>query len=124
MTIAAKLAVIPIALVATSQAFAAVSSLDCSTTQIVLTNGRSSRAVQELHFNIDDSAKAVAFADGTRLRVIRFDDAEISAERGDMRYDINRVDGTLTYAGSTTVGNTTVITVGTGRCRVARDKST
>jgi hypothetical protein len=116
MTIATKFAAITLALSATSQALAAVASLDCSTTKVVITNGKSTRAVQELHFKVDDSTKTITFADGTPLRVIRFDDAEISAEHDDMRYATNRIDGTLTYAGST-VGNTTVITVGSGQCR-------
>ena len=116
MTVATTCAAIPIALAVTSQALAALAPLDCSTTKVVITNGESSRAEQELHFYVDDSAKTISFSDGTRLRVIRFDNAAISAEHDDIRYELNRVDNTLTYAGSTTVGNATVITVGSGQC--------
>jgi hypothetical protein len=121
-----KCAAILIALATTtSQAFAVVTPLDCATTKVVITDGRLSRAKQEIQFYVDDSAKTIAFADGTRLRVIRFDKAAISAEHDDMRYEFNRVDDTLTYAGSKTVGNATVvITVGSGQCRIAADRST
>jgi hypothetical protein len=122
--IATKCAAILIALATTtSQAFAVVTPLDCSTTRVVITDGKSSRAQQEIHFYVDDTAKTIAFADGTRLRVIRFDKAAIGAEHDDMRYELNRVDNTLTYAGSKTLGNITVITVGSGQCRIAVDKS-
>jgi hypothetical protein len=122
--IATKCAAVLIALATTtSQAFAVVTPLDCSTTKVVIRDGKSSRAQQEIHFYVDDSAKTIAFADGTRLRVIRFDKAAISAEHDDTRYEFNRVDNSLTFAGSTTVGNTTVITVGSGKCRTAADKS-
>jgi hypothetical protein len=122
---AMKCAAIPIVFAATAQALAALIVLDCSTTEVIITNGKPSRrAEQELHFNVDDSTKTIAFVDGTRLRVIRFDAAAISAEQDDMRYEINRVDGTLTYAGSTITGDSTVITVGSGQCRVAPKKIT
>jgi hypothetical protein len=125
MMVATKCATILIALATTitSQGLAVVSPLDCSTTKVVITDGKSSRAQQEIHFYLDDFAKTIAFADGTRLRVIRLDKAAISAEHDDMRYEFNRVDNTLTYAGSKTVGNITVITVGSGQCRIAADKS-
>jgi hypothetical protein len=123
MTAATKCAAIPIALAATWQVLAASAPLDCSTTKVVITDGKSSRGKQELRFYVDDSAKTIAFSNGTRLCVIRFENSAISAEYDDMRYEINRVDGALTYAGSKTVGNTTVITVGSGQCRIATDKS-
>jgi hypothetical protein len=124
MMVATKCATILIALATiTSQALAVVSPLDCSTTKVVMTDGKSSRAQQEIHFYVDDFAKTIAFADGTRLRVIRFDKVAISAEHDDMRYELNRVDNSLTYAGSKTVGSVTVITVGSGQCRIAADKS-
>lgn len=122
--IATKCAAILIALATTaSQAFAVVTPLDCATTRVIIADGKSSGAKQEIYFYVDDSAKTIAFADGTRLRVIRFDKAAISAEHDDMRYEFNRVDNTLTYAGSKTVGNITVITVGSGQCGIATDKS-
>lgn len=118
-----KSATIPIVFAATTQALAALILVDCPTTKVIITNGKSSRAEQELHFYVDDFAKTIAFSDGTLLRVVRFDNSAISAEHDDTRYEINRVDGTVTYAGSTTVGNTTVITVGSGQCRTAANKS-
>jgi hypothetical protein len=92
--------------------------VDCPTTKAIITNGKSSRAEHELHFYVDDSAKTIAFSDGTRLRVIRFDNSAISAAHDDMQYEINWVDGTVTYAGSKTVGKTS-----SGQCKTAANKS-
>jgi hypothetical protein len=73
-----------------------------------------------MSFWIDDAAKTFAFTDGRRLRVTRFDKSWISANSDD---EFNRGDGTLTYAGSTTEGNTTTTIVGSGRCEDATQKT-
>jgi hypothetical protein len=56
------------------------------------------------------------------LRVTRFDDSWISPDRGEVYYELNRRDGTLTYARSTTDGNATTTIVGSGRCETAPAK--
>jgi len=67
------------------------------------TRGSSSSTVEEhLGFWIDEAAKTVVLADGTPLTVHRFDDHWISAARGDMSYELDRQNGNLTYASSTT----------------------
>ncbi len=123
MTIAAKCVAITILLAAMSQALAAPMALDCATAKVTISDHESIRAEQELHFSVDDAAKAIAFSYGTRLRVLRFDSSAISAEHDDMRYEFDRVTGGLTYAGSTTVGNTTVTAVGSGECELAHHKA-
>ena len=56
-------------------------------------------------------------ADGTPLTVHRFDDHWISAARGDTSYELDRQNGNLTYAGSTTKDGAAIITIGSGRCK-------
>ena len=50
---------------------------DCAITKVVMTNtfesGTSVRLKVQLNFWIDDADKSLTFADGARLRVIRFD---------------------------------------------------
>jgi hypothetical protein len=60
--------------------------------------------------------RLVAALDGRPLRIRRFDDYWISAERDDIQYEFNRGDGTLTYAGSMVEGITSTTVVGSGRC--------
>lgn len=94
----------------------------CATTKVVITSapGRDSSVRLEEYFTfwIDNAAKTVALSDGTQLQVTRFDPSWISAHHGDMEYEFNRADGTLTFAGSTTEGNTTTTHVGSGRCEL------
>ena len=94
--------------------------LHCSTTRVVIvsaaTGDTSSRSDENLNFVIDDAAKTLAFADGGSLTVTRFDKIWISANRDDIFYELNRQDGTLSFATSTTKNNVTSTIVGSGRC--------
>ena len=94
----------------------------CATTKVVITSapGRGStvRLEEHLTFWVDETAKTVALVDGTRLQVTRFDPSWISAHHGDIDYEFNRADDTLTFAGLTTEGNATTTIVGSGRCKV------
>ena len=63
--------------------------------------------------------KTFVLADGAPLTIHRFDDRWISAARGDMSYELERQNGNLTYASSTTKDGTATITIGSGRCEVA-----
>jgi hypothetical protein len=47
-----------------------------------------------------------------------------SANSKDIQYELNRGDGTLTYAGSTTEGGTTTTIVGSGSCEDASTEKT
>ena len=93
---------------------------DCAITKVVITNtpesGTSVRLKVQLNFWIDDADKSLTFADGARLRVIRFDPSWIGGYRDDIRYEFNRSDGTLTFAGSTSEGTATTTVLGSGRC--------
>lgn len=115
-----KFGVIIIALTVVTEPGFARYQYRCATTKVVITSapGREStlRLEEHLTFWIDDAAKTVALSDGTRLQVTRFDPSWINAHHGDMEYEFNRADGTLTFAGSTTEGNATTTTVGSGRC--------
>lgn len=123
MKVAAKCAAIAIAVAALAQPAAARSRLDCSTTKVIITSepggNKSVHIKEDIRFYIDDAAKAVAFTDGTQLRVIQFDAAGISAESNDIRYEYSRSDDSLTYAGSTTLGSTTTTIVGSGQCKAS-----
>jgi hypothetical protein len=94
--------------------------LNCDVTEVIITSSpAASTSVQNrrrLDFWLDDQSKTLAFSDGRRLRVTRFDETSIRADRDDIQYDFNRGDDTLTYAGSTTERETTRITVGSGHC--------
>jgi len=74
---------------------------------------------EHVTFWIDDAAKTFIFSGGQRLRISRFDKSWISGSSGDIRYEFNRADDTLTYAGSTTEDNITTTIVGSGRCEDA-----
>ena len=73
----------------------------------------------QLNFWIDDADKSLTFADGARLRIIRFEPSWISGYRDDIRYEFNRSDGTLTFAGSTSEGTATTTVLGSGNCKNA-----
>jgi hypothetical protein len=97
--------------------------LNCASTKVIMTDKaghKDSVQVEEhLTFLIDDAAKTVVFSDGRRMRIARFDKSWISAHSEDIRYEFNRADGTLTYAGSTTKDNVTTTVIGSGRCENA-----
>ena len=99
------------------------SYLNCSTKKVIIVDaptGNSSLSTEEnVGFWIDDAAKIMTLADGTPLVVRRFDDRWISAARGDVSYELDRQDGNLTYASSTTKDGTATIIIGSGRCKLA-----
>jgi hypothetical protein len=82
--------------------------------------GSTSSSIEEnLGFWIDEAGKIVTLADGKTLTVRRFDDRWISAESGDVSYELDRQNGNLTYASSTTKDGVTTIIIGYGRCKLA-----
>src|SRR5271165_2426087 len=99
------------------------SYLNCLTKKVVIVDtprGSTSSSVQEnLGFWIDEMAKTMMLADGTRLIVRRFDDRWISAARGDLSYEFDRQTGGLTYAGSTMKEGVATTTIGSGHCETA-----
>jgi hypothetical protein len=102
--------------------------LNCASTKVVMTDKAghkgSVKVEEHLTFLIDDAAKTVAFSDGRRMRIARFDKSWISAHSEDIQYEFNRADGTLTYAGSTTKDNVTTTVIGSGRCENASAEKT
>ncbi len=113
-------AVVTIALAALAQPVLARSMLTCSTRKVVLISapaGDTSSAKEEnLGFWIDDEAKTLAFLDNTPLTVTRLDRSWISANRDGVFYELDRRDGALSYAGSTTKDGVSTTIVGSGRC--------
>ena len=101
---------------------------ECAITKVIITNkaGQTGSVQVEEHmtFWIDDAAKTFIFSDGQLLRISRFDKSWISASSEDIRYEFNRADRTLTYAGSATKDNVTTIIVGSGRCEDASTEKT
>jgi hypothetical protein len=82
--------------------------------------GSTSSSIEEnLGFWIDEAAKTLALADGTSLTVRRFDDRWISAARGDMSYEFDRQNDSLTYVSSVTKEGSATIIIGSGRCNIA-----
>jgi len=81
--------------------------------------GTSVRHKEQLIFWIDDEEKNLLFADGDRLHVTRFDQSWISGDRDDIRYEFNRSDGTLSFAGTTSQGSATTTVLGSGHCESA-----
>ena len=116
-------ALVVMALIGWTQSALARSYLNCLTKKVVIVDaprGSTSSSVEEhLGFWIDEAAKTVVLADGTPLTVRRFDDHWISAARADMSYELDRENGNLTYASSTTKDGNATITIGSGRCEVA-----
>jgi len=97
--------------------------LNCLAKKVVIVDAprgsTSSSTEQNLGFWIDEAAKTLALADGTPLTVRRFDERWISAVGGDTSYELDRQNGNLTYASSTTKDGTTTIIIGSGRCKIA-----
>jgi len=77
------------------------------------------RARVDAATNVTRVSANVTLADGTALIIRRFDDRWISATRGDVSYELDRQDGNLTYASSTTKDGVTTIVIGSGRCKLA-----
>jgi hypothetical protein len=97
--------------------------LDCSAKQVVIVyapSGSTSSSTEEnLRFLIDESSKTILLADGTPLTVRRFDNIWISADYADMRYEFDRQNGSVTYAGAAVRNGVSTVTVGSGRCKIA-----
>jgi hypothetical protein len=98
------------------------SYLNCLTKKVVIVDaprGSTSSSIEEnLGFWIDETAKTLALADGTPLTVRRFDNRWISAARGDMSYEFDRQNDSLTYVSSTTKERFATIIIGSGRCNI------
>ncbi len=112
--------VLTVALAALAQPVLARTVLTCSTRKVVLISapaGDTSSAKEEnLGFWVDDEAKTLAFLDNTPLTVTRLDRSWISANRDGVFYELDRRDGALSYAGSTTKDGVSTTIVGSGRC--------
>jgi hypothetical protein len=110
-----------IALAALAQPALARTQLNCSTRKVVLISapaGDTSSAREEsVAFWVDDAARTVMFLDNTRLTVTRFDQSWISANRDGIFYELDRRDGSLSFAGSTTKDGVSTTIVGSGRCQ-------
>jgi hypothetical protein len=99
------------------------SFLNCLTKKVVIADtprgSTSSSDEEHLGFWIDEAAKTFVLADGTPLTVHRFNDHWISAARGDTSYELDRQNGNLAYASSTTRDGAATIIIGSGRCEIA-----
>ena len=115
-----RCAVVTIMIAIVARPVLAGTYLHCATTRVVIVNAptgdTSSRSEESLSFVIDDVGKKLTFANGGSLEVTRFDQNWISANRDDIFYELNRQDGTLSFASSTTKNNVTTLVVGSGRC--------
>jgi hypothetical protein len=93
---------------------------DCTITKVVIKNvpkpGTSVQHEEHLIFWIDDIEKSLGFTDGVQLRISRFDQSWISGDRDGMRYEFDRSDGTLSFAGTTSDGTATTTVLGSGNC--------
>jgi hypothetical protein len=96
--------------------------LDCSAKQVVIvyapTASKSSSTEENLRFWIHEATKTILLSGGTPLTVRRFDNLWISADYADMRYEFDRQNGTVTYAGSFVKDGISTVTLGSGRCAV------
>ena len=121
-----RCAVLTIALAALAQPAFARTNLNCSARKVVLTSASSgdtaSTSEENLGFWIDDEAKTLTFQDNTPLNVTRLDRSWINANHNDICYELDRRDGTLTYAGSTTKNGVSNTIVGSGRCGSPRSQ--
>ena len=127
MKIASACAIVALALATPTQALLGQSEIDCTASKVTIINApgvaNSARTEEHLTFLINDEARTIAFSDGRQLRVNRFEQSWISADDNGIRYDFNRSDNTLSYAGSTTEGSTTTTIVGSGRCEIVPTKT-
>jgi hypothetical protein len=98
------------------------SYLNCLTKKVVIVDaprGSTSSSIDEkIGFWVDEAAKTVVLADGMPLTVRRFDDHWITAARGDVSYELNRDNGNLAYASSTTKDGIATIIIGFGQCEI------
>jgi hypothetical protein len=97
--------------------------LECTAKQVVIVyapSGSTSSGTEEnLRFWIDEASKSILLDDGTPLTVRRFDNIWISADYADTRYEFDRQNGSVTYAGATLENSVSTVTLGSGRCRIA-----
>jgi hypothetical protein len=97
--------------------------LNCLTRKVVIveaSSGNTSSSTEEsMSLWIDEAAKSLTLADGTPFIIRRFDDRWISAALGDVFYELDRQDGNLNYASSSTKDDVITIIVGSGRCKPA-----
>jgi hypothetical protein len=121
-----KCAVLTIALVALAQPVLARTYLNCFARKVVLTSAprgdTASTSEENLGFWVDDEVKTLTFQDNTPLNITRLDRLWISANRDDIYYELDRRDGTLTYASSTTKNGVSTTIVGSGRCETQRSQ--
>ena len=119
----AKCALLLMAVAVWTEPALARSYLNCLTKKVVIVDapsGSTSSSIEEnLGFWIDDAAKTLMLGEGTALTVRRLDDRWISAVRGDMSYELDRQNGNLAYASSTTKDGTSTIIIGSGRRTIA-----
>ena len=98
------------------------SYLNCLTKKVVIVDapsGNTSSSIDEnIGFWVDEAAKTVVLAGGTPHKVRRFDDHWITAARGDVSYELNRHNGNLAYASSTTKDGIATIIIGSGQCEI------
>jgi hypothetical protein len=96
--------------------------LDCTAKQVVIVyaqSGSTSSSTEEnVRFWIDEASKTILLGDGTPLSVRRFDNLWISADHADMRYELDRQNGSLTFASATFKNGTSTVTLGSGRCKI------
>ena len=97
--------------------------LNCLTKKVVIVDApnrsTSSSTEENLGLGIDEQTKVVTRADGKRLNVRRFDERWISADNGDVSYELDRQNGNLSYAGSTIKDGTATTIIGAGQCTLA-----
>ena len=112
-----------IVLTALAQPALARSYLNCSTRKVVMINApsgdTSSTREEEVAFVIDEATKTLTFSDNRPLTVTRLDKYWISANRDGIFHELDRRNGTLSYASSITKDGVTTTIVGSGRCEVA-----
>jgi hypothetical protein len=126
MKAASKYMLLTIALTVLAWPVLARTELNCDVTEVIITSSPAgSTSIQkrgQLSFLVDDAPKTLTFSDGKPLQVTQFDQARINADYGDIEFVLDRRDGTLTYAGSNTVGSTTKTIVGSGHCKSTPSK--
>ena len=127
MKIASECTIVALVLATPAQPVLGQSQVDCATSKVTITYppGRvsSTRIEEHLTFLINDEARTIAFLDGRQLRINRFEPSWISADDDGVRYEFNRSDGTLSYAGSAAEGSATTTIVGSGQCEIVPTKT-
>src|SRR5712675_2315111 len=116
-------AVLTITLAALTQPVLAGTYLNCATRKTVIISGpsgdTSSTKEEDLRFWVDDVAKTLTFLNDTPLTIRRLDRFWISADRDGIFFELDRQNGTLSFAASITKNGVTTTIVGSGRCEVA-----